>query len=341
MSALKVCAFVAPGLEPVLEASLRRVLASRALAARAPAAPAPRFVRSAGRLDFQTGQEGLWAIALRCRVCEGLRVEVAQLKARSFKELQKELHSVPWHAWVRKQAVPPVSVSTARKATLYHAGAVEERLAGFFQRRAAPAAPPPSPTGRSAREPPARGPSPPAATVAVRLTPRNAAVVSVDAGGGFFPKRGYRSHVVKLAMRETLAAACAMQLFPGAAAPAAAAPAAAAAAAAAAQRASPPRPLWAVAAGDVRPARPSTLPQRSPLPAAAAALTGTVGGAREPSAPSVSPLPMLPPLVWGACVRSPRPNLAHSCWLMRTPPSLRASSRLPAHPVLAPTPPPM
>jgi putative N6-adenine-specific DNA methylase len=126
----------------------------------------------------------LWAVHLRSRVATRVLVRVARFKADGFDTLAAGLRRIDWSAWLPEGGVE-VSASTDGKSTLFHTGAIAERVAEQIGR------------GEGDQQ------------VLVRVQ-RDVATVSIDATGLAMHKRGYRGAAGKAPMRESLAAALLM-----------------------------------------------------------------------------------------------------------------------------------
>lgn len=174
---------VSPGLEGLLEQELVGLGLS----------PKPL----AGGVEVSGELSALWAIHLKSRLAENVRLRLKPFRAKSFPELVGELSKLPWHAYLRPGRALDVSV-TCHKSRLYHSGAVAERVREVIEARLGAPALPPATDGSGQR-------------VFVRLD-HDGVQVSVDASGERLHKRGYRSHVGAAPLRETLAAALALQL---------------------------------------------------------------------------------------------------------------------------------
>jgi putative N6-adenine-specific DNA methylase len=128
----------------------------------------------------------LWAIHLKSRLTTRVLVRVARFKADGFDTLHAGLQRIDWSAWLPDAGSThggvTVTASTDGNSTLYHTGAVVERVTEAI--------------GRAAGE----------QQVLVRIN-RNVATVSIDASGLALHKRGYRGPAGKAPCRETLAAA--------------------------------------------------------------------------------------------------------------------------------------
>ena len=169
----RVDAFVVatPGLEPLVQAELVKL-----------------GVRPAntthGGVNCSLTWPQLWAVHLRSRVATRVLVRVARFKADGFDTLTTGLRRIDWSSWLPDGGVE-VSASTDGKSTLFHTGAIAERVAEQI--------------GRDVGD----------QQVMVRVQ-RDVATVSIDATGLALHKRGYRGAAGKAPMRETLAAALLM-----------------------------------------------------------------------------------------------------------------------------------
>ena len=173
-------ATITPGLEHLLVDEIRELIPGSR----------PKLVVGGAELFVETSS--LWRLACLSRLAENLRIRVGRFQAHNFKEFVAGLERLPWHAYFPQNQVPDVKV-TCKKSALYHSDAVADRVSEFFL-----AAQQKKPETHSALESP---------TLFVRIN-KDKAQISVDAVGGRLHKRGYRSHVGKAPLRETLAAAC-------------------------------------------------------------------------------------------------------------------------------------
>jgi putative N6-adenine-specific DNA methylase len=151
-----------------------------------------------GGAEVRTDQAGLWQVCWQSRLAESVRVRLKPFVARDFDSLVRELGRLPWRAYVPPGGSFGVSV-TCHKSRLWHSDAVAERVAEVLRTRA----------GAVLWQPSAQGPSEdpePDLRVFVRLQ-RDRVQVSIDAGGPRMHRRGYRTHVARASLRETLAAA--------------------------------------------------------------------------------------------------------------------------------------
>ena len=146
----------------------------------------------AGGVEFSADAVGLWQVSRHSRLAEAVRVRLKSFRAFDFEQLIEGAAKLPWHAYVAKEAKFSLHV-TSKKSALYHTDAVSERLAqALMQQR--------SGSSRVGAKEPAD------ARIFVRLD-RDNVQCSIDATGQSLHKRGYRKHVVRASIRETLAAA--------------------------------------------------------------------------------------------------------------------------------------
>jgi len=173
------------GLEPLLSAELRGLL---------PEVTPPSL--SEGGVLVRLSIRDLWTTCLASRLAEGVRVRLKAFVARDFATLEQELGRLPISAYFARGALAEVRV-VSHRSKLWHSGAVTERVEGVLQSRFS--------VGSGAAE---EG----AAVVFVRLT-GDTTQISIDAGGHRLHRRGYRTRVAEASVRETLAAAVAMQVL--------------------------------------------------------------------------------------------------------------------------------
>jgi putative N6-adenine-specific DNA methylase len=178
---------VSPGLESLLGTELERLgIRGRVL---------PGGVECSGTL------EDLWLIHDSSRLAESVRLRMRPFVATSFAELEHHLKRLPWHAYLREQVIPRVSV-VCEKSRLYHTEAIKERVlsavADRWRKRplTAEARGPTEPSGEDSH----------ASKIHVRIV-NNSVQTSIDASGELLHRRGYRVHVGAAPLRETLAAA--------------------------------------------------------------------------------------------------------------------------------------
>lgn len=143
-----------------------------------------------GGIELRLDTAQLWTVAHRCRLGESLRVRIGRFDARSFEALAQGLEKLPWVAYVPRGTAPRVQ-ATAHKSRLYHSDALAERSLAAIRERLG-----------------AKGPPGDDATLVFVRLDHDRAEVSVDASGERLHKRGWREHVVRGSLRETLAAAC-------------------------------------------------------------------------------------------------------------------------------------
>ena len=143
-----------------------------------------------GGIECRLSREELWRFALESRLAESLRVRIGRFRAPSFQALETGARKLPWAAYLPRGALPSVKV-TCKRSALYHSTAVAQRISRVVTER----------LGSTECDPSDDSPS-----IFVRLN-RDMATLSVDATGERLHKRGYRGHVGKAPLRETLAAA--------------------------------------------------------------------------------------------------------------------------------------
>jgi putative N6-adenine-specific DNA methylase len=153
--------------------------------------------RVKGGVEVVATPQALWRLAHWTRLAESIRVRLGAFQAHNFDQLRKGLVKLPWSAYFPRGSAPTVEV-VCKKSTLYHSDAVSEQAAAAIRDRLALA-----PSAASAADAP---PVPPSA-VHIRLI-HNVAQVSVDAvGEDLLHRRGWRQHIGRAPLRETLAAA--------------------------------------------------------------------------------------------------------------------------------------
>lgn len=180
---LKLFAPCSPGLESLLLSELRELgQTGKALA---------------GGVEFSADSMGLWQVSHQSRIAESVRVRLKRFRAHDFQQFVDGAAKLPWHAYLKKGARFSLHV-TSKKSALYHTNAIAERLAQLLQQQR-----------ESAQWVSPRTPA--NARVFVRLE-QDSVQCSVDATGAALHKRGYRTHVVRASIRETLGAALARLL---------------------------------------------------------------------------------------------------------------------------------
>jgi putative N6-adenine-specific DNA methylase len=154
----------APGVEPLLSTEM--------------AALGVRSARQvAGGVAFRATVRELYAANLWLRTANRVLVRVGSFRATTFAELEHGVEAVDWSPYLAGGADVRV---TSRGSRLYHAGAVQERVAALL--------------GAGDQR------------VHVRVD-RDQVVLSVDASGDHLHRRGWRLATAKAPLRETLAAA--------------------------------------------------------------------------------------------------------------------------------------
>jgi len=168
----RVFAVCAPGLEAPLADELRELLGKQ------------KLQRRRGGMELRLPADGLWRLVHGSRLAEGVRVRLGDFQARHWDALAKGLGKLPSHAYVRGESDVRV---TARKSKLIHTDAIRDRVTKALGIRQASA------TGTALK-------------LWVRVV-KDQVTISVDAAGPHLYRRGYRTHVGKAPLRETLAAA--------------------------------------------------------------------------------------------------------------------------------------
>ncbi|HSC88430.1 MAG TPA: hypothetical protein VLC09_14205 [Polyangiaceae bacterium] len=178
----------APGLEPLLQAELVELGLGGEL--------------REGGVEVRTTTDGLYRIVRGSALAEGVRVRLKAFVARDFETLKVGAAKLPWRAYLRAGQRASVR-AVCHRSRLWHSGAVEQRVAEVLRERAgvevvdARGEPEPGAESETVDEE--------ALLVHVRIS-GDAVQISVDAAGRLH-RRGYRSHVERASLRETLAAA--------------------------------------------------------------------------------------------------------------------------------------
>lgn len=156
-----------------------------------------------GGVAFTADFGGVCRANLHLRTASRVLVRLATFEAKGFPELERHARKVPW----REVLGPGTAASfrvTSKKSKLYHAGAIEERLAAIVE--------PGSPRAKRGGDSPtlplrfAQGDPFPEQEFVVRVF-RDRFTISADSSGDLLHQRGYRLATAKAPLRETLAAA--------------------------------------------------------------------------------------------------------------------------------------
>ena len=184
-------AITAPGLEPLTAAELTAVGAS-----------VGGF--EPGGVAFSAPPGLLYAANLRLRTASRIVVRVAQFRATSFAELEKEARRVSWVRWVPAGGAVHFRV-TSHKSRLYHQDAVAERLERTVAAAVSGVRPFRAPSEADALDDDVLA-LPGVQRFLVRIVDDELSL-SVDSSGALLHRRGYRQASAKAPIRETLAAA--------------------------------------------------------------------------------------------------------------------------------------
>ena len=119
-------AIAAPGLEPIVA----RELVALSIA--------PRV--EPGGVVWSGGPSSIAMANLWLRTASRVVVRVAEFKARTFFELERQARRIPWELYLRPRA-PVAFRVTCRKSRLYHSDAVAQRMVAAVEHKlgAAPA----------------------------------------------------------------------------------------------------------------------------------------------------------------------------------------------------------
>jgi putative N6-adenine-specific DNA methylase len=178
VSRLQLFVVVAPGLERLAAAEVAEL-----------GVPSGRIKVQHGGLDVQATTRQLYALHRWGRIPTRVLVRTAQGTARRWDELQQLVRTVDWDAVVAPGAPIELHVASHR-STLYHQGAIAERVAEAI--------------GRPVVDGDRQGAQ--GQDVHVRFD-RDRVVLSVDASGELLHRRGWRSTTHRSPLRTTLAAA--------------------------------------------------------------------------------------------------------------------------------------
>ncbi len=147
-----------------------------------------------GGVELRVDALELAQLCLLCRSAESVRVRLKTFKARDFDTYKAQLKKLPFRAYL--PAGCPVRVRVvSHHSQLWHSGAVTERTLEVLVNHVG------CTDGVSAE---------PFQQVHVRLE-QDEVQVSLDAGGAHMHRRGYRPHVERASLRETLAFALVYQ----------------------------------------------------------------------------------------------------------------------------------
>lgn len=135
-----------------------------------------------GGVELSATERQLYASNAWSRTATRIVVRAAMFSASSFAELEHAAAEVPWERWVPAGTSPVVRVSST-SSRLYHTGAVAERLVEVA------------------------GTGPGAGPLLVTRIIHDRVTLSIDSSGDPLHLRGWRRHVGKAPLRETLAAA--------------------------------------------------------------------------------------------------------------------------------------
>jgi len=152
----------------------------------------------AGGVELRAGWPELVRCCLMSRAAESVRVRLKAFVARDFEHLVGQLKKLPFRAHLPPGTPVAVRV-TCHQSRLWHSDAVAERVYGVLTQHVGCVR-----AGASERDE--------AQPVFVRLD-HDEVQVSLDAGGPRMHRRGYRPHVERASLRETLAYAVVDQLM--------------------------------------------------------------------------------------------------------------------------------
>ncbi len=195
---LECFAVTAPGLEAVTAAELSALGLT------------PSGTEEGG-VAFAADLAGVCRANLHLRTASRVLVRLAAFEAKGFPELERHARKVPWQEVLGPAAAASFRV-TSKKSKLYHARAIEERLAAIVEPgwpRAKGGGESPTQPLRFAQDDPPRarqGDPLPEQEFVVRVF-RDRFTISADSSGDLLHQRGYRLATAKAPLRETLAAA--------------------------------------------------------------------------------------------------------------------------------------
>lgn len=178
---ITLIATVAMGLESVLAQELRQLGYNQ-------------LTVENGRVQFEANAEDIIKCNLWLRTAGRVFVKIGEFKAFSFDELFEKTKALPWQNWIEKTGQFPVSKISSKNSTLFSKSdsqavvkkAVVESLKKAYKVNTLPE------TG---------------AQFPIRVQiERDLVTLSIDTSGEGLHKRGYRAHMSKAPLRETLAA---------------------------------------------------------------------------------------------------------------------------------------
>ncbi len=187
-------AIVPPGIEAITADELRALGIA--------GVPEPGGVSWPGSVS-SVAMANLWL-----RTASRVVMRVAEFRARTFFELERNARKIPWERFVVSGAQVAFRV-TCRKSKLYHSDAVAQRLVEAVAHKVGSVT-----TAAPTEDDESEGPTAPGRTeigatgqlFIVRFM-RDVCTVSADTSGELLHRRGYRQAVAKAPLRETLAAA--------------------------------------------------------------------------------------------------------------------------------------
>jgi putative N6-adenine-specific DNA methylase len=192
---LSAFAVAAPGLEPFVATELEAL-----------AIKGGQVVD--GGVEFTVTRRQLYKANLHLRTASRILVRLAQFRAISFAELEKQSRLIPWDTVVARGAAVALRV-TCRKSRLYHSDAVAERIARDLTERLEAMIVAPNSDDEDPRNTDHASRTTASQLIVVRFD-HDRCTVSADSSGAHLHQRGYRTSVTEAPMRETLAAALIM-----------------------------------------------------------------------------------------------------------------------------------
>ncbi len=192
---LSLFAVTAPGLEGIAARELDQILRPGVSTAEETSSSPVEI--EAGGVRFEGDAAALYRANLHLRTANRVLVRIGEFHAASFSELRKRAARLNWADFLRPGQ--PVAIrATSHKSTLYHSGAVAERIAGAIEDALGQPSSVERPGDDDALEP--------CQLIVVRIL-KDHCTVSVDSSGELLHRRGYRQALAKAPLRETLAAA--------------------------------------------------------------------------------------------------------------------------------------
>ncbi|MFH0974407.1 MAG: hypothetical protein V1874_01330 [Spirochaetota bacterium] len=147
-----------------------------------------------GGIEFSAGIKDIWELNFTSGCLTRILMRIGVFKALYFEKFREKIESVPWELYLKPEQTPGFSIK-CRHSRLYHTGRIEEECGKGILSRMEKVYP------ATAREESSEVNRP---TVYVRFED-DICTVSIDTTGEPLYRRGFRTHIAKAPMRETLA----------------------------------------------------------------------------------------------------------------------------------------